>query len=85
MLGQAPYVHRRLPPYPGLGQTDAFGRAVGVLLDPVYVEIERRAVVSIKEQVGPYVLGGFVGLILWNIFITRWFAKATRKTIPSPI
>lgn len=85
MLGQTVYVHHRLPPYPGLGQTDAFGRAAGALLDPLYVEIERRAVVSIKEQIGPYVLGGFVALIVWNIFITRWFAKATRTTIPSPI
>lgn len=69
----------RLPPYPGLGQSDVFGRAAGVVLDPLYVELERRAVVSVKQQVGPYVLGAFVGLFAWNLFLARSLGKRIWK------
>lgn len=67
MLGQA------VPP-PGAGET-RLERIADAMLAPFYPALERRAIETVKTEIGPYVAGAGVGLALFLLFIARRLGK----------
>lgn len=65
-----------LAQYP-LGSSNAappWVTSLGPAIDPIWAELERRAIESFKQKFGPYFLGGIIGLLAWNIYVTRKIA-----------
>ncbi len=60
----------------GLGQSNiTLPPIIEAALDPFYESLERRAISTIEENYGPYIVGAVAGLLLWNVFVTVKFSR----------
>lgn len=57
-------------------ETPAVERSI---VDPLYVTVERKAVASIKDRLGPWVIGVGIGLVLVNLYLARGVSYYRRR------
>ena len=57
-------------------ETPAVERAV---VTPLYENVERKAIVSIKQRLGPWVIGVGIGLVLVNLYLARGVSYYRRR------
>ncbi len=60
-----------------LGQVSPLERAAEALVEPVYPALERRMIETVKREIGPWVVGTFLGASLFFL----WFVRATGKRV----
>lgn len=52
-------------------------------VDPVYEILEKRAIISVKRELGPWVVGAAIGLLAWNIYTARALRNINKKFLKS--
>ena len=63
-------------------ETPAVERAV---VTPLYENVERKAIVSIKQRLGPWGIGVGIGLVLVNLYLARGVSYYRRRIRTSEV